>query len=465
MKNQLCAVFFTVSVLFLANSTLFAQQAAAAPEGIRRLSPDEAVELAIKNNLSLQQAQIGNETKKRAAGLSWNAFVPTVEINGTLGRLNEKPQGTTLPFPPPIGPVTIMGARPQWVLSGSLSATLNLTLSMFENIKKTKLDYETGLITLEKARLQLERDVRKAYFNILLARESIQLLNDSLANAENRVAMAQANYRAGLIPEVSLLQAQVAVENLKPTINETENQYKMAMASFALNLGLPYDTRFELTETPGTAAYIPLDTAELISRAAANKPDIAELKKNIQGLQLTRKATFYSLYTPFLSLGFTMDPAFGGDPWKDDVFDFSRWSQSSGMFRVTLGWRLNGLFPFTQENQALKTIDDNIRAMNLGLAQAIQGTEVEIYNIVLQLEKTRTQAEAQRATVDLAGRTYTLSLQAYRSGLKDFLEVQNDELALRQARFDMLRQNYAYLTSLLDLEYAAGVPFGTLGRN
>jgi outer membrane protein TolC len=380
-----------------------------------------------------------------------------VEIGGTLGRLNEAPQGMSL-----MG-VTI-GGGPQWRLSGSLSATLNLNIATFESMKKTRLDYEAGLISIEKSRLQLERDVRKAYFNMLFLREQINLLDNSLANAQRRVNMAQANYRAGLIPEVSLLQARVAVENLRPQISEAENGHKMAMASFAMYLGLPYDTLFELSEIPGNVEFITLDTVELISRAAANKPELAELKKSLQGLQSTRKSTFFNLYTPTLSLGYTMDPTFGGDPWKDDVFDSSLWSQSSGMFRITLGWRLNGLFPFTQEHQALKSLDDSIRAMNLDLARTVQGTEVEVYNIVLQLEKTRTQAEAQRLTVDLAERTYLLSEQAYRAGIKEFLEVQNDELALRQARLNLLQQNYAYLMGLLDLEYAIGVPFGTLGE-
>ena len=69
-------------------------------------------------------------------------------------------------------------------------------------------------------------------------------------------------------------------------------------------------------------------------------------------------------------------------------------------------------------------------------------------------------------TVNLAARTLQLSETAYRNGLKTYLEVQNDELALRQARLGILQQNYNYLMGLLDLEYAIGVPFGTLsGRN
>jgi outer membrane protein TolC len=80
----------------------------------------------------------------------------------------------------------------------------------------------------------------------------------------------------------------------------------------------------------------------------------------------------------------------------------------------------------------------------------------------MQLEKTRTTAEAQRLTVQLAERTYRLSMTAYQNGLKTWLDVQNDELALRQARLGGLQQNYSYLMGLLDLEYALGVPFGSL---
>jgi outer membrane protein TolC len=101
--------------------------------------------------------------------------------------------------------------------------------------------------------------------------------------------------------------------------------------------------------------------------------------------------------------------------------------------------------------------------MELGLSQAVQGTQMEVNNIIMQLEKTRTTAETQRMTVELAERTLRLSETAYNNGLKQFLEVQNDELALRQARLGALQQNYNYLMSLLDLEYAIGVPFGTLG--
>ncbi|MDR1278191.1 MAG: TolC family protein, partial [Treponema sp.] len=49
-----------------------------------------------------------------------------------------------------------------------------------------------------------------------------------------------------------------------------------------------------------------------------------------------------------------------------------------------------------------------------------------------------------------------------RGGLQDFNSVQNAEEALRQARMGVVAQQFSYLQGLIDLEYAIGVPFGTL---
>jgi len=40
--------------------------------------------------------------------------------------------------------------------------------------------------------------------------------------------------------------------------------------------------------------------------------------------------------------------------------------------------------------------------------------------------------------------------------------VQNAEASLRQARVQLHEQQFNYLNGILDLEYALGLPFGTL---
>jgi outer membrane protein TolC len=454
---------------------------------VLRLTPDEAVEMALKNNLSLVSSQASLETKKRASALSWNQFIPNVTVGGGVAIDNQKTvQGSTLVpildpnapripferegisgnfvplFPNPALPVPsltgFLETNPievsRFHIAYSIQASLNISIAMFENMNRLRHDYQTGILGYEKAKAQLERDVRKMYHSILLLQENIALLRSSFTNADRQVQMAQANYNAGLAPELTLLQARVGRENLRPVIDQAENGMKLSMASFAMYLGMNYDTQFELVPVRESINYINLDISETISRAAAGKPDIKELRQTILMMQSARKAQVYALL-PSLSLSWGTTPAYS---WFGDS---GRWVKP-GQLSIMLGLRVHSLLPFSTDSQGIRSMDDQIKVANLGLTQMINGTEIEVYNLILELERAHTSATALQQTVDLAERAYRLTEQAYQAGLQDFFQVQNAEQSLQQARVQMLEQQFNYLNSLIDLEYALGVPFGTI---
>jgi outer membrane protein TolC len=456
-----------------------------------RLTVDQAVGMALRSNLSLQAEAISLDTKKRASDLVWNQFLPDLAVRGTLAGqnkatsvsgiaplgLNDQTQGLNsalinsgfgpLEIPIPGGstiynymtPYSV--EAPQWSVLGNFSASWNLSAALFAGIEAIKADYQAGLVTYEKARLQTERDLRKAYNDMLLLIENIALLRESYTAAERQVAVAQANYRAGLAPELTLLQAQVSRDNMKPTIDQAENGLGLSEARFAMILGLPYETRFELVSAESGAGFIPLDLAELIREAVGNRPDIRELQRKLALLEKTRQARVLQARTPYLRLDWNLSPTFAADPFKDNWFKKDNWTDR-GSFSITIGISLNSLFSFTKEGQAIKDIDNQIKSTANGISQMIRGTELEIYNTLLALDQVQTTVEAQNRTVAMAEQSYKLTEEAYRAGLQDLLQVQNAELQLRQARLEILKQEFTYRNSLIDLEYAMGLRFGTL---
>ena len=441
-----------------------------------RLSPDEAVERALRNNLGLQASRNNVETRRRASDLSWNQFIPSLTAGGSLIMNYPRPtiSGLAPVEPLPLNPIlglppdtpNIYGVTPftadlpRWNVAGSIQASLNISLAMFENMNRLRLDYEGGLLSYERARAQLERDIRRAYHNMLLLYENIALLRGSFENAERQVQMAHDNFYAGLVPELTLLQAQVARENLRPVIDQAEHGLRLAMAQFAFFLDMPYDTPFELIPVEELSVFVPLDVTYMISRAAASRPDIQELRHSILLLESARTMQERTLF-PTLSLGWNHNSVFMQDPWRNNWFSRDDW-RNSGSLTLSLGLRLHSLFPFSQDTQAIRNIEDQIRAANIGLAQMIRGTEIEVFNIILSLERIRVSAEVQQQTVELAERAFQLTEQAYQAGLQDLFQVQNAEQALRQAHVQMLEQQFSYLNGLIDLEYHIGVPFGTL---
>jgi len=450
-----------LSAAFFASPLLFAQ--ASAPI---KLNADRAVEMALTNNLGLKSSGIDVGAKKRKVDTALNVFIPTVDVSGTLGRWNveKSVSGVSSPSGSAIGPFYYYDyALPEWNASARVSAQLMLNVALFEAMRNLKLDYESGLLTYAQARTKLERDVRKSYFGILLLKENIALMEETIIAAERRVKLAQENYRAGLVPELTVLQARVASENLKPALEEMRNGLDVSLAGFAMNLGLPRGSRLEL-EDVGSPEFIELNADSLLAGASTNRAEVQSLLMSLKSLDSARKLMAYQLYTPSLILGWTFDPAFSGDPWKDSWFGEDAWNQSSGMFTATISYRLNGLLPFTKEALGLKDMDESREKLNIALALTVRGMETEVDSTVQKLEKSRRSVDTLALNVDLAERAYKLSEEAYKAGAKDLMDVQNSELELRKARLEVLKEKFNYVTGLLDLEYAIGVPFGTLTR-
>jgi outer membrane protein TolC len=301
------------------------------------------------------------------------------------------------------------------------------------------------------------------YNQILLLESNVLLLNESYSNAQRQVSVAEANFRAGLVPRLTWLQAQVAAENMKPSVYDLENNLKSLKGNFALLLGLSYDTPFELEPVSFSIFEIPLELSELISRASTEKPDILELQASIMTLQSQKKAMTLQQYTPFLRLGWSLTTLFSPalDPFKDNLFNSDNWNKG-GNFSVTFGISFNSLFPFTKEGQQRKDMEANIQIQNIRLGQMVRETELEVFTKLASLERIRTSAEAQKTAVNLAEQSYRLTEEAYRAGLQDFQAVQGASLALDQAKLQLLSVNFNYLNDLIDLEYSIGVPFGTI---
>ena len=452
--------------------SIYAQTPTAAEGDVLRLTPGQAVDMAIRNNLSLEMARINLDIQRRRSDLVWNQFLPTVGVTGTLSRANWPNTHTgmaPIPIPgfdPIHGVVPFSMTLPRWNLLGALDASLVFSFALVEGIRSIRQEYAAGIIGFERASLQMEQGVRKMYNSILLLQANAALLEESYRNTARQAEMAEASFRAGLAPRLMWLQAQVAVENMRPALRDLENTLANLKGNFALILGLPHDTPLELEPITFGISIIPGDVSDLISQAATGKPDIRELRANIAVLQSQRQALRMQNYTPFLRFGWTLSYMFDPtlSPFENSWFNRDRWN-GGGNFSITVGMSFNSLFPFTVEGQRLRDMDAALQIHNIMLAQTIRNTELEIFTMINSLESIRATVEVLQATVYLAEESSRLTEEAFRAGLQDFQAVQNAALALDQARLRVLSEQFNYINYLIDLEYSLGVPFGTLSGN
>ncbi|TFG61090.1 MAG: TolC family protein [Spirochaetales bacterium] len=414
------------------------------------VSAESAVELALKNNLSLSSEVLAVGQKKRTQDTVWSYFLPAVSVNASLFRPNQSPMGL------PDDPIT-------WSLSAGFTATLALNAQLFAGIQSSILAYQAGTIKLEQAKKALEKDVQKAFYNILLLKENISIMEQSIKSAENRYNQALINYQNGYVPRLSMLSAQVAWANLKPNFNEMETQYREVVRSFKLLIGLDPADGIVL-DGEIKAQPVNLDAGQLFDAHAARRFDVRTLANSIESLRNLNSQN-YASFTPTVSLRYSMDPSFNKDPFADAWFEDPEndWSQRTGGFSVTISIPLDSLIPGSRTWTSIANTKDSIRQSEIGLTQTLRNAEAEIANIVNRLKKSSESIDVLKANTALAEEAYMLAEEAYNAGSRELLEVQNAELELKKSKLQVITEEYTYVTSLLDLEYALNASVEELG--
>jgi outer membrane protein TolC len=421
---------------------------------------ETAVAMALESNLGLEGELQNVMQKKLIADTWWNRFYPSVSARATMARTNEEqeisgvvPVRTGLE---PAGTADLVAPfsteAPRWNLSTALDMRLDLTLQMVPGIRLAKLDYQAGLITLQEARRTVERDVTKQFYQLLLLREQIELVRQQIDTAEGRYRQAQLNYENGLADEFTMLSARVAWENQKPQLTGLEVQYQQQLLSFRNSLGVSLTRDLEPVGE--------IDPPTLTFSLQDITRELLEQRLDIQQLEFVGTILEQQYFVtdanraPVLSFGWSYDPAFGGDPWEDDLFEGDSWNQRSGAFSITITQPLDPWLPFSQLRNELSSVRREQERNRIQRQQALAGAEIEVRSLIRATRAAEQTVEALEFNIDLAERAYELAEIGYNNGLRDLLEVQNAEVELQSARFELVKQRKQILDNLLDLEFA-----------
>ena len=475
MKNtnvKTIAVFFMLaaaSVVFCQESDAVNQDAAEKEKVV--LTVDDAVAYALENNKSLKSAAIDLEMKKRAKMYSWNTFLPSLGVSATAARSNDI--GSTLQSAN--GSSQMMNMMKEFhkealeqmdvdttpsslyddeekmywsVIAPNISAQWNFNLAMIESIRAAKASYEAGEISWEQTAREMEVNVKKMFYGLLLQEESLNIQRDKLNNAKARYEQASINYKNGLVPELSVLNSQVNYENQKPEVLSAEQSFKQQKDMFVFLLGLPFGTDIELKGTVDSK-FVEVNADELVSKYLENNDEVRSLKKNIELLNISLNASRFSTFTPSLSVNYGFQPiVYAGGEWNSlgDATD-------KGSLSFTLVYsNLLDMLPFSANMQKMKDTKQQIAQAELGLEQLVQNTEIEIHTLVDNLYKCQANIEAMMRNVELARKAYNSTLRAYNNGTQELLEVRDSENSLNQARLGLMNEKFNYISALLDLE-------------
>ena len=424
---------WTLAVV-LTSAALYAQSpsgSGAGPiAGFSALTPEAAVEHAVAENRSLARSRVDSHAAERNLKNAWNEILPGVDLSAGASR-SSATEATTL--------------------YGSLSASVTFSPTVIAAVGLARAAYESQKLAYEASRRSLELEVRKSFYSLVLAQENITVLRQAIATAQANYEQAEAKRRVGLATELDVLSAQVNLENLRPNLGSALLARENSMAQFKILLGVDQDRELTLKGSLNEAAAL---TGLDLSGLSGEDPAVARLEASVETARAGLKAARTLVRSPSLTLSGSYRPASSNaGPWTDN-----------GSISAIVSLSLDNLLPWSSARGNEFKAGDTLAKTESELEEARITASVQETALQRKIEQSLSVLKARRLTVALAERTYRLTEDAYKFGTKDLLNLQDAADSLQEARVKMLEEAYNLVSALLDLEYALGVPFGTLGR-
>jgi outer membrane protein TolC len=341
-------------------------------------------------------------------------------------------------------------------VTASLNLKLDLSAKMVFDVTQTAIEYNTGKITLEKAKKEIKRDIKKNYYNLIILNENIKFLEKSLESAKKRYELTEKQFKNNIISELDKLNSEYNYKDITTEYIDKINNYENALLSFKKLLGIKSEFRIKLTEEIQISNEKKFLKNKDLNQYLENNLDIKLLKANINQKTNDRNSAIAQL-TPIFSIEYLIDPKFSRtDPFGEDNNWFyyeDDWQQDKGALTFTISLSLSSLIPFSKEQMKIVNANYNIQRYKLLLENTRNEKELEINSIVSEINKNENNIESMELNLEIAKKIFQLSELSFQNGLIDILKLIDSEKNLIEANLKLLNAKNSYLANIFDLEY------------
>lgn len=227
-------------------------------------SLQQAIEHAVKNNYSAINANRDIDAAKQKKWETTAAGLP--QINAGLDYQNNFELQKSLI------PAEFFGGNPgefatvAFGTKHNMTARANLSQLIFDGSYIVALQAsKTYLKYYENAKQKTSSEIREmvinAYGNVLLAQESISILEKNKATLSKTLTDTEETYKNGLIEEENVEQLQITLASINSNLNNTKRLLDVAYKMLKYTLGIDLDAELKLTDKLDSLSVSNLDLA------------------------------------------------------------------------------------------------------------------------------------------------------------------------------------------------------------
>jgi outer membrane protein len=415
----------------------------------QKLTLQESIELGLMNSKDLRISQSKLKSSDAKVSEVNSMFLPQLKLMANYTRLSDNvpPFEVTTPF----SPVPIKISDPvldNYNVRLSLQQPLFTGFKLLSSKKAAGYNFNAAESDYSKEMNEAALNIHNAFWNYYRTEEVRNLLDKSLGQIENHLKDTKNFLENGLVTQNDYLKLQVQYSNTKLQLIEAENNLEVARAVFNKTLGLPLESKTEISASQFSTNNLDYDIEDLVKEAKQNRDEIESLafrlKAAEENISAARSGWFPSVYLTgnyyYSNPNARFQPL--ADQWNDtwDVgvtlsWDIWDWGLTSS--RTTQAEELS-----VQTQASLEKLNDNI--------------EVEVYQSYLNLVKSKEKVDVSKLSLEQASENYRITSEKYKEQLATSTDLIDAEVSELQAATNLTSSLIEYNLAKVKLEKAIG---------
>ena len=403
-------------------------------------SLQEAIDYALKNNRTAK-----NATKDIDAAVKqkWETIATGLpQLNGNIDYQNAIKRN-----------VFVIGD--QIIEAGSkhtLTATATLNQKLFDGsylvgLQSAKVFLEISKNAKAKTDLEVRKAVINAYGNVLLAQESISILNRNIAVLEKNLNEITKIYENGFEEEESVEQLKITLSGVRSNLSNTKRLKDLAYQMLNITLGVAINSKTTLTDnleslTSQNILLSLLNTEENIENTIDYK--ISENEKISKELLLKlEKSKALPTLNAFINGGYTANR---------EAFNFSSSSKpwfGASLFGVTMNIPI---FSSGMRNAATQRAAINLEKAENTLTETEQKLKLQIASAKSKYQFSIEDYENKKQNLKLAERIEQKNQTKFFEGVASSFELRQAQTQLYAAQQQLLQTMLDVINTKAELE-------------
>jgi len=389
------------------------------------LTLDEAILLAKETLPSYKASLIKTRSTEALYNASLSPYLPSLDASSSQRRIYTTQQEFS---------------------ERTYDLTLSYTLFDFGNRRANRniawLNFDISREELRRSFLDLEFNVKVAFYSAIAQRETLEQRKVQLQDAQKDYEVAEGRYKFGVAKLLDVLQASVRLEQARFNLVQAEGEFKKALLELSSLIGKPLDSQYDIQGSIDPEIKPP--DREKLSQAALQRPEI-EQSKDLLKISENNKSLVLSTFFPTFSV------------------NASYLKTEGGVFRTT----------FPEEKIADLTATWNIfeigkffRLKSSGLEKDVSSEQLNDLKRQILLDVHKTYEDFITASNNLkvaqqqlkqAEHNYSQAFGEYKVGKADILSLVQAESLLSTAREQLISSRLNLILSRSLLERIAGI--------